>query len=309
MQGHGEIRFIFRFEIRETDFMKHSNEINALFHLLDDPDTEIYETVSKKILHYGKDIIPNLENLWEKTTDQQIQERIETLIHRVNLSDFTTHFEQWKSAEQPNLLDGMICLSHYQYPDLNETSLRKTIKNIYQSCWLELNNYLTPLEQITIINSIFYSMYKFKGYDLDANKPHHFFINEVIDTHSGNNYSLGSIYQALCEMLDIPVFCIQLPHQFLLAYFDTRFDPTASSNSPFSGIQFYIDPNSGTIYSQNDVNVYIKKYGFEIADKPIHPLSNLQIMNATLEALVQVYEQLGDIEKAKELHHFIEFNA
>lgn len=121
--------------------------------------------------------------------------------------------------------------------------LSQNLKSIYQSCWLELHNYLTPLEQIHVINSVFYSMYKFTGFDLEANKANHYYISEVLETREGNNYSLGIIYQLLCEMLDIPVFAIQLPRQHLLAYFDNQYDfsvkmPNKSKNSVLYRCQY-----------------------------------------------------------------------
>ncbi|MEI9933362.1 MAG: hypothetical protein WDM71_00550 [Ferruginibacter sp.] len=44
--------------------MVENKEITALFHLIDDPDQEVYNTISDKIISFGKGIIPNLENLW-----------------------------------------------------------------------------------------------------------------------------------------------------------------------------------------------------------------------------------------------------
>ena len=57
--------------------MKETKELKALLHLLDDPDKEVFETVSDKIIHYGKEVIPKLENLWENTKDGEVQQRIE----------------------------------------------------------------------------------------------------------------------------------------------------------------------------------------------------------------------------------------
>ena len=47
--------------------MKQSNELVALFRLIDDPDEDVYHVVSNKIMDYGKRVIPNLENLWENS--------------------------------------------------------------------------------------------------------------------------------------------------------------------------------------------------------------------------------------------------
>ena len=44
--------------------MENNKEISALFILIDDPDEEVFDAVSQKIVDYGKPIIPNLEHLW-----------------------------------------------------------------------------------------------------------------------------------------------------------------------------------------------------------------------------------------------------
>ena len=51
--------------------MEENREITALLHLIDDPDEDVYSTVSDKIISFGKEIIPNLENLWENKMDER----------------------------------------------------------------------------------------------------------------------------------------------------------------------------------------------------------------------------------------------
>ncbi len=292
-----------------TFIMKNTKEIKALFHLLDDPDKEIFETVSDKIVHYGKEIIPNLEHFWEETTDNTVQERIENIIHKVNFNDTYNDIKKWYFSPNASLMQGAMLLSKYRFPELNEDFCRKTLKSIYQSCWLELHNYLTPLEQIHVINSVFYSMYKFTGFDLEANKANHYYISEVLETREGNNYSLGIIYQLLCEMLDIPVFAIQLPRQHLLAYFDNQYDFFSKDAKQVQKIQFYIDANTGTIFTQNDVDVYIKKYNFKNTEQIYLPLSNQEIVLSTIESLIMMYDELQDHEKSEELNKIVLFRG
>lgn len=279
--------------------MQSTREIDALLKLLDDPDQEVYTAISAKILDFGKDIIPNLETLWENTADSKVQERIESIIHKVNYHDIYTGFQKWFKQDRPDLMEGAILLARYRYPDLDETEIRRTFKNIYQSCWLEMTPYLTPLEQVNILNSIFYNMYKFKGVDLDENKTNLFFLNEVMQSKSGNIYSLSLIYQLLCQKLDLSVITIQLPRQYLLAYYGHHTD--FFDKLPRTVVQFYIDPNNGTIYSQNDVDAYLKKYQLESNDDHFKPLSHQQIMLSHMEALATAYEQNNDEEKMNEI--------
>ena len=51
-------------------------EIVALIQLIDDPDYEVQETVVARLLHYGKDIVPRLEKVWEATVDEALQQKI-----------------------------------------------------------------------------------------------------------------------------------------------------------------------------------------------------------------------------------------
>jgi regulator of sirC expression with transglutaminase-like and TPR domain len=285
--------------------MKNTKEIKALFHLLDDPDKEIFDTVSDKLVHFGKEIIPNLEHYWEQTNDNIIQERIEDIIHKLNYNDTYEEIKNWYHAEKPDLLGGALLLSKYRFPAMKEDDCRKTLKSLYQSCWLELHNYLTPLEQINIINSVFYNMYKFNGFDLEVNNANHYFISEVLETRQGNNYSLGTIYQLLCEMLDIPVFAIQLPRQHLLAYFDTTYNFFDKEEQQRQKIQFYIDANSGSIFTQNDVDMYLKKYNFAEVDSIYKPLSNQEIILTTIESLIMMYDELNQVNHSTELSNIV----
>ena len=93
--------------------MVETKEINALFTLIDDPDEEVYSTVSSKIIDFGKGIIPNLENLWENTLNETIQERIEMLIHSLHYTDLINDFKEWKSSAYNDLLFGALLVSKF----------------------------------------------------------------------------------------------------------------------------------------------------------------------------------------------------
>src|SRR5579872_2530650 len=201
--------------------MQSNKEITALLRLIDDPDDEVYDTVASKLLHYGKEIIPNLEQLWEVTADENVQERIEQLIHRVHFNDLQQDFMEWSRSKNPELLRGAILVARFQFPDLNVPAILTQFDQIRRNIWLELNNYLTPLEQVNVFNSILYNFYKLHGHELTEREPKYFFINQVLESKQGNAYTLGVLYLSLCELLDIPIFAVDIPRQFVFAYIDT----------------------------------------------------------------------------------------
>jgi hypothetical protein len=101
--------------------MQENKEIVALFHLIDDPDQEVFDSVSSRIVSYGRGIIPNLENLWENTISNDVQERIELLIHKLHYHDLTEDFQHWKSSSYQDLLTASLLVAKFQYPELVTT--------------------------------------------------------------------------------------------------------------------------------------------------------------------------------------------
>lgn len=286
--------------------MKQTKEIKALLQLIDDPDDEVYDTISEKIVHYGKEIIPNLESLWEHTEDEQLQERIELLIHRVHFQDLQEEFLEWSRSKRPELLRGAILVAKYQYPDLNIPSVLSQFDTIRRNIWLELNNYLTPLEQVNVFNSILYNYYKLQGHEITERDPKYFFINQVLDSKQGNSYSIGILYLTLCELLDIPVFAMNVPRQFVFAYIDTLHHFFVNDETGgVQQIQFFIDPLNGMVYTQTDVNTYLKK--INASDKEIYfkPLDTKEVIYKMLEELALCYRYKKELHKADEIQQLM----
>jgi regulator of sirC expression with transglutaminase-like and TPR domain len=285
--------------------MWENKEISALLQLIDDPDDEVFDTVSEKILHYGKAIIPNLETLWEHTADQSIQERIEQLIHRVHFQDLQAELLDWSQSKHPEILKGAIIVAKYQFPDLNVSELLSQFDKIRRNIWLELNNYLTPLEQVNVFNSILYNYYKLQGHELTERDPKYFFINQVLESRQGNSYTLGVLYLALCELLDIPIFAVEVPRQFIFAYIDTLYHFFSPETDGVQQIQFFIDPLNGMVYTQKDVDTYLKKINAVDRDTYYTPLLSKRVIFKMLEELCLCYRYKREDTKAEEIQQLM----
>ena len=90
--------------------MENEKEIKALFKLIDDPDEEVYNTISNRLLNYGSPIIPDLENLWENTLEETTLERIEKMIYRLRLKDIQQQLRDWAAIPKPSLFEGALIL-------------------------------------------------------------------------------------------------------------------------------------------------------------------------------------------------------
>ncbi len=286
--------------------MNHTREINALFTLIDDPDQEVFSTVSEKISSFGKAIIPNLENLWENTFSQDVQERIENLIHRLHYADLINDFTEWDESSYHDLLVGALLVAKYHYPDLQSAPVLQDIEKIRKNVWLELNNFLTPLEQANVISSILYNYYSLKGNEVDYSIKDDFFLNKVLLRRKGNSITNGIIYQVLCNLLDINAKIINIPRHFIIAFYHSDYNPDSVIGQPQDNIHFFVDATSGQAYSHLDIEKYLKE--MNTVSKPMYykPLSNKRIIRVLLEELSNCYEKPTEIDKKNEVLALVE---
>jgi len=281
--------------------MQESREIKALLHLIDDPDEEVFGTVSDRIISYGRGIIPNLEWLWENTVQDTVQERIEMLIHRLHYRDLTEDFQRWKTSSYHDLLTATLLVSKFQYPDLATSPVLEEIEKLRRNIWLELNHYLTPLEQIHVLTSIIYGYYNLKGTEVGYQHPEEFLIHKVIETKRGNTIINGILYLLLSELLDIPVKAINIPRQFVLAYIKPELADEGAGKTAMEKVEFFIDPMSGQVFTHKDVMNYFTRINVAPAELHFKPVSHIRIMQSLLEEFSKCFETESSLYKKTEL--------
>jgi regulator of sirC expression with transglutaminase-like and TPR domain len=280
--------------------MQENKEISALFHLIDDPDEEVFHTVSERIVSIGRAIIPNLENLWETTPNEEIQERIEMLIHKLHFRDLINEFNEWKKGPA-ELLHGGLLVARYRYPEMSNTSTLQEMEKIRRNIWLELNSYLTPLEQVNVITGILYSYYKLKGNEVAYDIQEDFLINKVIEQKKGNAITNGILYLVISELLDVPIRAINIPKQFILGYFDVDYNFPNPERKKSEKINFYIDPLNGQIYSHKDVENYFKRISVPPTPSYFKQLTNRRIIQHLLEEYSKCYSDERSLYKKNDL--------
>ena len=280
--------------------MQENREISALFHLIDDPDEEVFSSVSDRIVSLGRAIIPNLEHLWENTPDESVQGRIEMLIHKLHFRDLVNDFTNWKNGSC-ELLQGALLAARYRYPEMIATNTLQEMEKIRRNIWLELNSYLTPLEQINVITGILYSYYKMKGNEVAYDLQEDFLINKVIENKKGNAITNGILYLIICELLDIPVKAINIPKQFILGYFDIDYNFPNPTRQKSEKINFYIDPLNGQIYSHKDVENYFKRISVPPTPSYFKQLSNRRIIQHLLEEYSKCFANDTSLYKKNDL--------
>ncbi|MDB5017150.1 MAG: Transglutaminase-like superfamily protein [Mucilaginibacter sp.] len=281
--------------------MINPTEVNSLIRLLDDPDGEIFEHVHQKLLSYGPEAITYLETAWEEAFDPIQQERIANLVHEIQFRIVKKDLQLWHQGGAFDLLQGILIVNRYQYPDLDEQKVINQIEGIKRDIWIQMMHEASPAEQIKLINHVFYNIYGFSGNTTNHQDPQNSYLSQVLETKKGSQTSLAIIYSIIAQKLDIPVYGVNLPQHFILAYMDE------SMQSEFDGgILFYINAfNKGFIFGRRDVDMFLKQLNLKFDKQFYEPCSNTDIIKRVLRNLISAYEHLGSAEKVEELNELL----
>lgn len=283
--------------------MANGNSLHALIALMDDPDEQVYAHVRDRVLEIGPEAIQQLQTSWEESDlGLLFQSRIENLIHEIQFEACKTDLTTWYASSSKDLLKGALIVAKYQYPGLDEKVILDYIERMRRDCWLEINPNMTAFEAVRIINKVIFEQYGFVGNSKNYNSSNNSYINTVIESRKGNPLSLSLIYSIIAQKLELPIYGVNLPNHFILAYMDNNGTNLFMSNGNEYGVLFYINTFSkGSIFQKEDIQQFLQS--IQVTPEACHfqPCSNSDIIRRMLTNLIAAFQQVGSHEKVNEL--------
>ncbi len=283
-------------------------EILAMISLLDDNDTEVINTVTGNLLQRGAEVIPDLERAWEGTPSEKLQSRLENLIQEIQFNGVKNDLNRWVKTGAEYILEGAFHVARFQFPEINISKLNQEVDSIRKDVWLEINSNLTALEKVKIMNYVIFEMHKFNRNNTDFYAPQNSYINQVFETKKGNPISLSIVYLSVAWKLGLPIYGVNLPKNFILAYKDEyRMHDSADESED---ILFYVNPyNRGAVLGRREIDYFISQQQIKSHPSFYIPCSNIHIIVRLINNLILSYEKQGNdqkIERLKELLGIVE---
>ena len=128
------------------------------------------------------------------------------------------------------------------------------------------------------------------------------FINTVIESRKGNPLSLSLIYSIIAQSLDLPIYGVNLPNHFILAYLDENGASLFLQEKNEFGVLFYINPFSkGSILDANAIKEFLDGLHLPHHREYFEPCSNTSIIRRMLTNLISSFQEVGNSEKVNEL--------
>jgi hypothetical protein len=251
--------------------LNNSGEIKALIELIDDPDENVFKSITERFIGLGKDVVPIVKEQLDFTDEEDTIFKINHIIHKVNFKLLEDELTKWNASSQKSLWDATLIISTFIDNEADKKEIQFEIEKVKRSIWLEMNDYLTSLEEVNIINKVLFSYYKFSAFEEHLAKEIDFGLNNLLTTKTSSPFSISIFYLLLGEMLKLPLKALQIPNQHLLAYCSVD---DLDLNVQNGDILFFIEPSTGQIYTHNDVENYLKKnkppYWSNVHKTPIH---------------------------------------
>ena len=280
----------------------HNRELAALINLLDEPDEMAFARIRERIFSFGPEAIPDLEAALENMFDLHVQDRIEELVKGIRNDALANELVNWASFGSSDLLSGYLLATRTQYPGVDQEALMQQVEQIKMDAWLELNENLTALENIKVLNHILYDVHRFEPNKVDLLAPDNSYLNTLLKTRKGTPLSLGILYIIIAQKLNVPVYGVNLPQHFILAYTTEIVRPLPDEND----VLFYINPfNTGAIFTRKEIELFIHQLKVQPNESFFAPCTNVDIIKRLLMNLKHGYARAGNHEKSEELDNFL----
>lgn len=269
--------------------------IDNLLFLLSDPDPEITSVIKTELQKLDADALPLLENAlfdYPESVDQ-IQHTIQTIQNR----EIFKKIENWLKAPS-DLLNVLHLICQLDYPQLKIEELRKQTDRLIREIWIEINDHLTSLEKVTIVNHIFFQKYQFKTIPWLSKSSDSYMLNFLLKKKVGSSLLLTILYLYISKKLNLNISAINVPELNLLAFYDDtkvyeKIDPNSSS------ILFFINPShEGSVAGRQEIEFLLSEKGYQPKASYFEPISEANYLVELISELKFCYELSSNTNKA-----------
>ena len=282
-------------------------KIEALIRLLEDPNNQVFEQVKNELVKIGDDALSSLENAAQKNSfGDEFNERVVSLINEIQRNVLKDELIQWINSEEKDLLLGSIIVSKHHDTYLEDSLVYDAIQSLRRAIWLEFNDYQTSFEQIKIFNRIFFGVFQFKCLNKETYSPDEIDISKVLESKQGAPLTIGLIYSIIAQSLDLPVYGVNLPNSFVLAFMDYNQSNFIINQQNDFGVLFYINPKAlGDILDAREIDAFLSSRNLNPNRSHFEPCSNSSLIKRMIEDLMISFQHIGDDRKASDLNELI----
>lgn len=264
------------------------SEFDSLISLLDDTDESVIVAVQNRLREGGLEVVPYLEKVWQTSDNSRVVRILEHLIHDIRIDAIIDDLLKWKKDGAKDLFTGVAIYNRLLFPNVENETLKARIASICKPIWTELNNNLTALEKVRIINHFIFDVNKFMAVDDLTTQSH--FLSTLLNVGSAHANILSVWYAIVAQQLGLPIRCVAHPNALTLCFMDEN-----KSGEFCNNVMFYIDVASrGMAYGASEITDYLRGNNIDPDDSYFAPCNNLDVIIYLISSLAECFQRLGD---------------
>ena len=260
-------------------------ELESLVALFDDRDTVVSELVDNRLRSFGPEVVRSLRNRSEREADAARKAAIVTRARSLNtefkladLQDFIT-----RTPGPLSLFEGSWILSSLFDYTLQRERYEDLLYRCSQEYLAENSDLRTGVENIRILNHIFFHRLKFTVYDVQLRDPQYALVGDTLRTRDGNPFVLAFIYLMICQVAGIPVELVCFPGGFIPVYVED------------GKVMFYINIyRGGEIFLKDRLDTFMKATGLKIDAHSLRRRDESAMLTLYLESLLYIHANRKD---------------
>ena len=272
------------------------NEIQSLLVLMEDPDPFVQESVNKRFVELGENVVPLLDEYRVDLKQGEEKARVNELIHTLTFeglqSDFADTLENGL-RNRKDLESIIFMLSRFGNPTIDTKHYKDKLDHFSEMVAPSIRYKLDERKKASQLFKFVFEDLNFTGDQKDYHNPINCFLDTVIDRRKGLPITLSLIAMFIARRLDLPVFGVNMPIHFMLTYIGER-------------EEFLADPyDDGAVVSYDQCYFFLKKNNIEPKPEYFQMASDMDILIRMLRNLIQSYERKEQLEKVAELKRLL----
>ena len=277
--------------------MSTHSEIESLMLLLGDPDPFVQEQVQLRFMELGNRAIPILDQIRVETKNKEEKKRAKDVLYKLTFTSLKEDFAELLLegvGNRAQLERAVITLARFGNPTLRESEYVKKLDYFADMIRSSLRYNRSEREEMQTFMKFIFEDLNFRGDNKDYHNPANGFIDQVIERRKGLPISLSLVAMFIARRLQLPVFGVNMPIHFMLAFVGEKEEPL-------------IDPyDQGAEVSYDQCYFFLKKNN--VTPKPDHfkMASDLNILARCIRNLMHSYERNEEHERVRDLKSLLE---
>ncbi|MFN3589200.1 MAG: transglutaminase-like domain-containing protein [Spirosomataceae bacterium] len=257
-------------------------EFNAMVSLLNDVDDEIVHQIEMKVKELAQTFPELITSFLKETEEIDLKRKVIRLTAVESPNILYQDLLDWKNGGGLDLLEGWCLLSNLVSEQVKVDEIRDEVNRLYREAWIELRSDLHPMDEIEIMNHVFYNKWQFVSNTDAYYATENSLIGDVFESRKGNPISLCCVYLLVAQKLGLPIFGVNLPNIFVLTY-------------KKGNLQFYINVfNQGEVFERAALTQYLKQIRIPQSDAFLQPCSHIDIVRRMARNLLVSFERQND---------------